>query len=57
MFDGNEDELTFRQKLNSVAMIFQMRVKLLSSSRFNIPLCRMLAMPMVRPTLSTDLAK
>ena len=40
-----------------MAMISQLRVKPLSSSRFNIPLCRLLAMPMVRPTLSTDLHK
>ena len=56
-FDGDVDELRSRQKLNSVAMISQLRVHPLCSSRFNIPLCRMVAMPMVRPTLSTDLAK
>ena len=56
-YEGDEDDIRTRHKLNSVATICLLRVKPLSSSRFNIPLCRMLAMPMVRPTLSTDLAK
>ena len=54
---GDEDEIRTRQKLNSVATITSLRFQPLSSSRFSIPLCRMLAMPMVRPTLSSDLAK
>ena len=45
------------KKLNSVATIKSLRLQPISSSRFSIPLCRMLAMPMVRPTLSSDLAK
>ena len=56
-FEGDEDDIRTRQKLNSVATISQLRVQPLSSSRFPIPLCRMLAMPMVRPTLPSDLAK
>ena len=55
--DSDEDEIRSRQKLNSVAMISQLRFQPLSSSRFYIPLYRLRAMPMVRPTLSTDLAK
>lgn len=56
-FVGDEDEIRTRQKLNSVATITSLRVQPSSSSRFNIPLCRMLAMPMVRPTLASDLTK
>ena len=56
-YEGDEDDIRTRQRLNSIAAISRLRVQPLSSSRFNIPLCRMLAMPMVRPTLPTDLAK
>ena len=56
-YEGDEDDIRSRQELNSVATISRLRVQPLSSSRFNIPLCRMLAMPMVRPTLSSDLSK
>ena len=56
-FLGDEDEIRARQKLNSVATISSLRFQPLSSSRFCIPLCRMLAMPMVRPTLASDLSK
>ena len=56
-YEGDEDDIRIRHKLNSIAAISRLRVQPLSSSRFNIPLCRMLAMPMVRPTLPTDLAK
>ena len=54
---GDEDEIRTRQKLNSVSTINSLRFQPITSSRFSIPLCRMLAMPMVRPTLSSDLAK
>ncbi len=57
LFEGDEDDIRARQKLNTVATLSELRVQPFSASRFNIPLCRMLAMPMVRPTLSTDLAK
>ena len=53
----DEDEIRTQQKLNSVSTISSLRFQPTTSSRFNIPLCRMLAMPMVRPTLSSDLAK
>jgi hypothetical protein len=56
-YEGDGDDIRSCQKLNSVATISRLRVQPLSSSRFNIPLCRMLAMPMVRPTLSSDLSK
>jgi hypothetical protein len=53
----DEDAIRSRQKLNSVATIASLRVQPLSCSRFPIPLCRMLPMPMVRPTLESDLSK
>jgi hypothetical protein len=56
-FIGDEDEIRTRQKVNSVSTIASLRFQPITSSRFCIPLCRMLAMPMVRPTLSSDLAK
>ena len=54
---GEEDEIRTRQKLDSVGTITSSQFQPITSSRFSIPLCRMLAMPMVRPTLSSDLAK
>jgi hypothetical protein len=56
-FEGDEDAIRTRHKLNAVATISRLRVQPLSSSRFHIPLCRLLAMPMVRPTLPADLSK
>ena len=56
-FVGDEDEIRIRQKLNLVSTITSLRFQPINSSRFSIPLCRMLAMPMVRPTLTSDLAK
>ena len=54
---GDEDEIRTRQKLNSMATITSLRFQSIISSRSSISLCRMLAMPMVRPTLASDLAK
>ena len=54
-FQGDEDDIRTRQKLNSVATITSLRFQPISISRFSIPLCRML--PMVRPTMLSDLAK
>ena len=55
--EEDEDDMRTCHKLNSVATISRLRVQPFNSSRFNIPLCRMLAMPMVRPTLASDLSK
>lgn len=52
-----EDSIRGKQKLNSVSTIASLRMKPASASRFSIPLCRLLAMPMVRPTLESDLDK
>ena len=56
-FQSDEDEIRQRQKLNSIATIFSLRVKPFISTCIDIPLCRLLAMPMVRSTLSTYLSK
>ena len=56
-FGFDEDEIRGRQKLNSVATISSLRMKPATSSRFPIPLCRMVAMPVVRPTLQSNLSK
>jgi hypothetical protein len=56
-----EDELLANQirvsrKVNSIATIEALRLKPSSLSRMMVPLCRMVAMPIVRSTLSSDLA-
>ena len=56
-FLGGEDEICVRQNLNSVATITSLRFPPICSSRFSILLCRLVAMPMGRPTLASDLAK
>lgn len=53
----DEDALRGMRKLNSVATILSLRKKPTSSSRYFILLCRMVAMPMVRPTLQSNLLK
>lgn len=50
-----EDELRQLHKVDSVATISSLRMKPDHLFRLQIPLCRMVAMPMVRPTLSCDL--
>ena len=53
----NEDELRRLQKVDSIQVIEDMRISPKDASRFDIPLCRMLYMPLVRPTLATDIKK
>jgi hypothetical protein len=53
----SEDDLRLQQKVNSVAAINSMRMRPVPKSRMRIPLCRMVYMPMVRPTLDSDLKK
>ena len=52
-----EDELRRLQKVDSIQVIESMRISPKNASRFDIPLCRMLYMPLVRPTLATDIKK
>jgi hypothetical protein len=54
---ASEDVIRSRQKLNAVATIANLRFQPVHISRHHIPLCRMVVMPMVRPTLSCDLTK
>jgi hypothetical protein len=50
------DQIRVSRKVNSIATIEALRLKPSSLSRMMVPLCRMVAMPIVRPTLSSDLA-
>jgi hypothetical protein len=56
-FGDDEDEIRSRQKSNSVATFSNLRFQPITVSRFSIPLCRLVAMPLVRPTLQSDLEK
>jgi hypothetical protein len=53
----NEDELRVLQKVNSIQCIEGMRILPKEVSRFDIPLCRMVYMPLVRPTLAIDIKR
>jgi hypothetical protein len=53
----NEDELRELQKANSIQCIEGMRMLPKEASRFDIPLCRMVYMPLVRPTLAHDIKR
>jgi hypothetical protein len=53
----NKDELWELQKVNSIQCIESMRILPKEESRFDIPLCRMVYMPLVRPTLVHDIKR
>jgi len=53
----NEDELRELHKANSIQCIEGMRILPKVESRFDIPLCRMIYMPLVRPTLAHDIKR
>jgi hypothetical protein len=53
----NEDELRQVLKVNSNKCIEHMRINPKEASRFDIPLCRMIYMPLVRPTLESDIKR
>ena len=53
----NEDELNNLQKANSIQCIEGMRLSPKEASRFNILLCCMIYMPLVRPTLAQDIKR
>jgi hypothetical protein len=46
-----------RQKANSIQCIEGMRLSPKEASRFDIPLCQMIYMPLVRPTLAHDIKR
>jgi hypothetical protein len=53
----NEDELRELQKANSIQCIEGMRILPKEVFRFDIPLCRMVYMPLVHPTLAHDIKR
>jgi hypothetical protein len=53
----NEDELCQVLKVNSIKCIEHMHITPKEASRFDIPLCRMIYMPLVRPTLASDIKR
>jgi len=55
--DLNEDALRAYHKVDSVKTIASLRMKPEHLFRLQIPLCRMVSMPMVRSTLGCDLQK
>jgi hypothetical protein len=50
------DQIRVSRMVNSIATIEALRLKPSSLSHMMVPLCRMVAMPIVRPTLSSNLA-
>ena len=52
-----EDELQRIQKGDSIDILSDLRMKPEELFRLHIPLCRLVAMPMVRPTLACDITK
>jgi hypothetical protein len=53
----NEDELRVLQKVNSIQCTEGMRILPKEVSRFDIPLCQMVYMPLVRPILANDIKR
>jgi hypothetical protein len=53
----NDDELRELQKVDSNQVIEGMRISPKDASKFDIPLCRMVYMPLVRPTLNIDIKR
>jgi hypothetical protein len=53
----NKNELRELKKLNSIKCIELMRISPKEASRFDIPLCRMVSMPLVRPTLGSNIKR
>ena len=52
-----KDELQRIQKGDSIDILSDLRMKPEELFRLHIPLCRLVAMPMVRPTLSCNITK
>jgi hypothetical protein len=53
----NEDELRELQKVDSIQCIEGMQISPKEASRFDIPLCQMVYMPLVRQTLANDIKR
>ena len=50
-----EDDIRRAQTVDTMARIEALRMTPYEFSRMKIPLCRLVSMPMVRPTLASDL--
>jgi hypothetical protein len=50
------DQIRASRKVNSIATIEVLHLKPSSLSRMPVPLCRLVSMPIIRPTLSSNLA-
>jgi hypothetical protein len=57
MLKLNVDELRKLHKANSIQCIEGMQILPEEVSRFDIPLCQMVYMPLVRPTLAHDIKR
>jgi len=53
--DVLEDDIRKSQKLDTVSILYGLRLTSIDTSRMKVPLCRMVPMPMVRPTLACNL--
>jgi hypothetical protein len=53
----NEDELRHHQRANFINTIESLRISPRESSRLDVPLCRLMYMPLVRPTLQSDIKR
>ena len=51
----NEDDIRRAHKMDTVATLQSLRLYPNELSRMRIPLCRLVPMPMVRPTLAFDI--
>ena len=51
----NEDDIRQAQKMDTVTTLQSLRLFSNELSRMRIPLCRLVPMPMVRPTLASDI--
>lgn len=52
-----EDNLRSTQKLNSTLIINNLKMQPSSKFRLHIPLCRLISMPLVRPTMRSDVKR
>lgn len=52
-----EDDIRKNQKLDFISTISTLRLQPIANSRMKIPLCRLVPMPLVRPTLSCDVTR
>ena len=56
-FEEVEDNLRSTQKQNSTSVINNLKMQPSSKFRIHIPLCRLVSMPLVRPTMRSDVKR